>query len=164
MEINYLEDDDEPTAVSFSGRPRLPQREEKVPAPRQGLPSGPRRTVAWYVCATEACSRYGYVATGPNPEELVHQVRWGRCKQCRGLGIDLEEGGNPCEPCRASGRIALKEWDEPPTVGCPFCQRPMMFMEKGMQPEGYPRMSTSHSDEEGDFSGQVSFGRTRKVE
>lgn len=160
LKINYLEDDDE---VPKRERPNVqPRAHPPPPIPRPPVPSGPSGQ-AWYVCGTETCSHYGYCATGRHPDELVKRVKRGRCRVCKGLGIEVEADGSVCEHCRGRGQVVLREWEEPPEVKCPYCQRQMVFVREGPQPTEYPRMETPHSDEPGDFRGQVSFGRRRTV-
>lgn len=163
MEITYLEDDDEPTTAVRPRPPQLPQRSPPPPPAGTPVPGG-AFGASWYVCATDTCSHRGYVATGGNPEELVHQITWGRCRACGGLGIDTDTDGNICEPCNGKGRVKLKERDDPPVVACPYCLQQMLFMQTGMQPQGYPRMETPHSDKDPDARGEASMGRTRRIE
>lgn len=156
LDIHYIEDDDEPTPVTQ--RPRVPPQAQRDQPNRAVVP--PRAGATWFVCSNEACSHVGYVATGAI--KPVKHSKKRACRECGGHGVvDL---GDPCDACGASGKVVVREWEEDPVNPCPWCRQPMDFLQQGGFPAGYPRMETPHTDQIGEMSGNIGFGRTRKVE
>lgn len=154
MEIQYLDDDGTPPSAR---PPRLPPRSASVPEKDPPIPGG--LGSAWYYCANDQCSRYGHVASAS--DEPIHKVEWRGCPdKCIG-GVDPGTE-KPCLTCGGRGKVATREWDEPPEIECPWCKRQMEFLRKGAQPMEYPRMGLPDVAES-DFSGNVSFGRKRVV-
>lgn len=157
MEIIYLEDNDE---TPRTRRPRVPQEAPKRGAYRPPVPRGSEHT-AWFICTNDLCPKAGHVATGKNTPTKVEKK--GKCGDCRGLGIRVDEDGDQCETCHGSGRKVLKATNEVLPVKCPHCREAMEFLQEGSFPVGYPRMETAHSDTEGELQGNVGFGRKRIV-
>src|SRR4051794_4571121 len=119
MEIFYLEDDDD-DPVPQSVRPRIPPPQESGHAYRPPVSRGAGDT-AWFICTNDACSKAGFVASGKHTP--THVVKKGRCGDCRGLGIRVDEDGDQCETCGGSGRKVLKAEDIVLPVPCPTCRR-----------------------------------------
>lgn len=156
MEIVYMEDDDEAPRAQ---RPRIPQA--ATPAQSYRPPVSHGTESAWFICTNDGCPKAGSVATGKHTP--THVVKRGKCGKCRGLGIVVDEDGDICEICGGVGRKIISEKDEVLPVPCPHCHQPMAFLQEGSFPVGYQRMETAHSDKEGDFRGEVGFGRRRIV-
>lgn len=164
IEVNYLDGGEGQIKPVQPNVPDAPQ--SSIPSPPSKIPPPPAASgagAAWFVCGNEGvCSHVGYVATGS--DEPVKKVKWGRCKECRGLGATQLGGGvDFCEECQGKGKVVISEWEEEASNLCPWCGHQMVFMQKGGFPVGYPRMETPHSEEDQGFGGNVAFGRNRIV-
>lgn len=132
-------------------KPQVEDFRANIPvAPAPQVPP-PAKGFNWWTCGTEGCRLNGYAGTADPTYKRVD------CAWCEEQGEYSDFKPEDCPVCGGRGTILEQV---PPTCG--FCREPLIFLQKGGYPMGYPR-SEMPDVPDSEMRGNASMGRVRKI-